>query len=98
MLRQIGGNIVDFRRKQGISQSELAAKAGIAPTTLNELERRSYRDIRLSTLVEIARALKVPLAHLFQSSDLKLTANDQARLLKASEDITQLVRKLRHED
>jgi len=51
---------VDARRRQGMSQQELAAKAGVTQSMVSLAERG--KDMRVSTLQQIAAALDlVPL-------------------------------------
>ncbi len=95
LLKKIGNNIVALRQEKGLSQAELARRSKVSLTTLNEIESRPFRDIRLSTLFSIARTLEVPVIRLFEFSDIELNSRDQARLLKASEAIVQIARKLR---
>lgn len=95
ILRLIGSNLTALREEKGLSQAELARKSQVSTTTLNEIETRQFRDIRLSTLSSLARALDVPVVRLLQSSDVELQSRDQVQLLKASEAILRITRKLR---
>ena len=97
-LQRIGRNISAARSEKGISQAELARQAKISTTTLNEIESRQCRDIRVSTLSAIAAALDVSVGKLFASSDIDLSSRDQAQLLKASEVILKISRKIKRED
>ena len=94
LLQQVGGAIAAVRTERGISQAELARRAGVSNTTLNEIETRQFRDVRLSTLSSIAEALSVPVSYLFENSNLDLSLTDQTRLLRASETILQITKKL----
>ena len=98
LLKRVGGNIRDRREKIDMTQAELASKSKVSVTTLNEIESRRFRDIRLSTLVAIAKILEVSVPSLLQGSDVKLSSGDRARFLKASEELVRLGLKLRHED
>ncbi len=98
MLRVIGANLKQIRTQKGISQVEVAASAKISITTLNEIEKRRYRDVRLSTVCAIAQALSVPVISLLTDSDVKLKSADQTKLLKASEEIINIARKIRGND
>ncbi len=96
LLQHIGGNLIALRQEKNLSQAELARRARVSLTTVNEAETRQFRDIRLSTLTALASALDVPVTRLFVASDLEeLTSRDQAQLLKASEAILRITRKLR---
>src|SRR4051812_17919020 len=97
LLKQIGANLTDLRAKKGLSQAELARRSKISTTTLNEIESRQFRDVRLSTLSALAHALGVSVIEVLQSSDVEINSKDQARLLKASEAIVRITRKLRHD-
>jgi transcriptional regulator with XRE-family HTH domain len=95
LLHQIGSNVRYFREEQGLTQAALARRAKISNTTLNEIETRQFRDVRLSTLAALAQALETPVMHLLGGSDIELPSKDQAQLLKASESIMKITRKLK---
>lgn len=95
LLKQIGINIRIIREERGISQAELARRSNISTTTMNEIETKRFRDIRLSTLTSISQALNVPVIELLKTTDVDLESKDQARLLKASEDLLKITKKLR---
>lgn len=98
LIEQIGANIHDQRVLQQLTQNALALRSKISNTTVNEIEKQRCRDIRLSTLTALAKALNVPVLQLMQSSDVKVKKNDRARLLKASEDILRITRKITKDD
>lgn len=98
LIKQIGVNLTELRQARGLTQTDLAKRAKVSITTLNEIESRRFRDIRLSTLTALAVALSVPVPRLFQDSDVKLESKDKARLLKASEDLAKIVRRLSDRD
>jgi transcriptional regulator with XRE-family HTH domain len=52
-----------LRRRRGLTQEALAAKAGLSRTYLARLET-ARQDPTLSTLVKLAKALGVPVADL----------------------------------
>lgn len=54
----IAGNIARLRREQKLTQSQLASRSGVHVTEVSRIER-GLRDVRLSTLVRLARALGV---------------------------------------
>ncbi len=58
--RQFGRRLQAFREAAGKSQGDLADKAGLSRTYLNQLEA-GKRDPSLSTLTSLARALGVKL-------------------------------------
>ena len=99
ILLSVGKNIRARREKLKISQVELSRRAKVSQTTLNEIESRSARDIRVSTLLLIAEKLGVSLSELFMESDLQLAkSNDHAQLLQASETILRIAKKATSKD
>ncbi len=98
LLQTIGGNITDLRKAHGITLAELSARSKVSISTLNEIEKRRFRDIRLSTIAAIAKVFAVPVIQLLLGSDIKLKSSDRTRLLRASEDILRISRKLNDGD
>lgn len=95
LLAAIAANVRDLRLAAGMTQTELAAQAKISLTTMNEIETKPLRDIRLSTLVAIASVMSVPVVRLLEGSDVNLSSRDHAKLVKAGEEILRITRKLR---
>lgn len=58
LLLIIGEKVKSERTQKGLSQEKLAAKAGLNTRSISLLES-GLRDIRVSTLVSIAKALEV---------------------------------------
>ena len=56
--RLIGNNLLMFRKRHGLTQAELAEKAGVADRTYADIERGTV-DMRLTTLLKICEALHV---------------------------------------
>lgn len=56
---EIGEKIRKLRIAKGITQAELARRAGWMPQRLNHLERGRRTDLHVSTLRKIAAALGV---------------------------------------
>jgi DNA-binding XRE family transcriptional regulator len=56
--KRLGQNIRDRRRQSGLTQEDLADACDLHPTEIGRLERGD-RDIRLSTLLRVARGLSV---------------------------------------
>lgn len=63
MRRIFSVNLREIRKKHGLSQRELDARAGLCPNTVGYLERGA-RDAHLSQVARIARALAIPAAQL----------------------------------
>lgn len=92
-LKVIGANVRVLREESGLSQVELAQKAQISATTLNGIESKSDRDVRVSTLVALSEVLDVSLIEFFVETDLEISSSDKDQLLQASDLIQRLVRK-----
>jgi transcriptional regulator with XRE-family HTH domain len=69
---KIGTVIKDIRQKFGIKQFELASMCELSQTYLSQIES-NLKDPNMSTLKNIAEALKIPLPILFY---LSLDEND----------------------
>lgn len=57
-LRQIGNHLLEYRKDRGMTQAELAEKAGLADRTYADIERGTV-NMRLSTLLGICEALNI---------------------------------------
>lgn len=58
--------IVEIRMKKGYSSAEVARKAGIAKSTLNDIENNKSNP-RIETLELVAKALDVKISDLLDS-------------------------------
>ncbi|AGG05896.1 helix-turn-helix domain-containing protein [Dehalococcoides mccartyi] len=63
--QRFGERIRDLRKQAGVSQEELADRAGVHRTYLGGIER-GERNPSLKNIDAIARALKVSLSDLFK--------------------------------
>jgi transcriptional regulator with XRE-family HTH domain len=64
----------ELRRNLHLSQEELAERATLNYKHYQEIERGGKKEVRLSTLVKIARALEIPLYHLFTDEPASVVA------------------------
>lgn len=63
--KMIGLNIAYYRKLKGLTQMQLAEKAGISRTHMSNIEAPNmHTSVSLETLFEIAEALEVPVASL----------------------------------
>lgn len=62
----VGTNIRKARNDQRLTLDDLSRLSGVEAASLSKIER-GKRDPRLSTLVEIAKALRIALPKLFQA-------------------------------
>ena len=88
----IGKRIATLRKQQGLNQDEFAEKAGKIRNTISKLER-GVGDVQLFTLLDVVKALDVPIAELFApdmiqkptTNKIRL-ANDIIKILEASDE------------
>lgn len=63
LLRKVGDRVREIRVKRGLSQEELAHRAGLDRSYMSGIER-GVRNLTVLKLQSVARALKVPLREL----------------------------------
>jgi transcriptional regulator with XRE-family HTH domain len=63
--KRLGANVRRLRLASGLTQEELAAACDLHPTEIGRIER-GERDLRLSTVVRVARGLEVAPTALFE--------------------------------
>jgi transcriptional regulator with XRE-family HTH domain len=66
-LRKFGQAVREGRAQLGISQEELAARAGLDRTYVGGVER-GERNVSLLNITRIANALEVPVKKLFDNA------------------------------
>ena len=64
-LERVGKKIREIRLRRNLSQFTLSVKSGLAASYISELEQGG-RDVRVSTLYRIARALDVDICSLIK--------------------------------
>jgi|GEM_PF-3168822 len=87
ILRNVAIQIRMHREEMGVSQNELARRASISKTTVNDLENEVASDLQLSTLCLLAKVLKKQPIELITQSDLPLENGDKKAFLKAVEEM-----------
>ena len=93
-LATVRRKLVIFRESLDLSQNELARRSGISLSTINDIENGLASDIRLSTIVSLATALKKNPIELLIPSDLKLKDSDRKDLEAAYVILKRLTTKL----
>lgn len=63
ILEKFGQKVREERLKQGLSQEELAARAGVHRTYIGMIER-AEKNITLSNIYKVAQALKISISDL----------------------------------
>ena len=66
VLVKFGKKVREERARLGLSQEELAARAGVHRTYIGMIER-AEKNITLENIEKIAKALKTSIADFFQS-------------------------------
>jgi transcriptional regulator with XRE-family HTH domain len=67
-LRSLGQKIRAVRRSRGLTQEELASRAGVHPTYLSAVEC-GKRNLSMSIFFAITRALRLSPGELFETPD-----------------------------
>jgi len=94
MLKNVAVQLTTHRESSGISQNELAKRANISKTTVNDLENEVAVDLQLSTLCLLAKAMKKGPIELISESDIPLENGDRKLFIKAIEDLSPIWRTL----
>src|SRR5262245_43178878 len=63
-LPHIGARLKALRDAAGLSQQELAVRAGVSVSMVSHIEQGQKKDVKLSTLVTLAEALGVDVGRL----------------------------------
>ena len=63
----IGNNVKKFRNKLGLTQEDLAQKAGVKYTTLSKIESGVVKKPTVYIIAKIAKALEVSIEELIKS-------------------------------
>ena len=79
-LRAIGNNLLLLRKKRGLTQAELAEKAGLSDRTYADIERGTV-NMRLQTLLKICEALNVLPNDILSSNDIDVK-EDQKKIIE----------------
>lgn len=64
----IGDHLAGHRRRQSVTQEQLAERAGVSVETIRKLESNARTGARIATIARLARALGVPTSALFGSA------------------------------
>jgi transcriptional regulator with XRE-family HTH domain len=68
VLQKFGERVRDTRERQGLTQEQLAGRAGLDRSYVGGVERGEH-NISLSNILKIARALGVSAADLLEEED-----------------------------
>jgi hypothetical protein len=72
--RALGGKVKGLRRREGLSQAELAARLGVSPSYLNLIEN-NRRPLTAGLLLKVAQLFKVDLAVFAPTEDARMSAD-----------------------
>ena len=75
----IGAQVRALRAARGLTQDELAEAASVPQGNISRLERGDVRDVLVSTLLELAKALQVDAMTLLQPRVAQAKAAPRAR-------------------
>jgi two-component system, response regulator len=66
--QEFGTSVKSWRNRRGISQEELAGRAGLHRTYISDVER-GVRNVSLESIEKLARALEIPVATLVSKAN-----------------------------
>lgn len=69
--QRIAMKLTELRVARGWSQAELASRAGVGESTIEEVESATVADLRIDTLTDLAIGLGVPVASLLEPRQAK---------------------------
>lgn len=78
---EIGDNIQKYRKLKGLTQKELAEKAGLATGTIQQYELKK-RNPKFETLCKIANAMEIPVNSLIESVSIGPMTDDDVAAIK----------------
>lgn len=64
-LEAFGERLLALRKEKGLSQADLESLCAIARSEISKIEN-GHKNIELTTIVRLARALKVPITSFFE--------------------------------
>lgn len=82
-----GGQVKEERKKNGVTQAELAAAAGVSADTIKRIE--SGKGVRLDVAYQIAVALRVPIQSLLPPQEV--SEDELIRCIEAAQETLQLL-------
>lgn len=86
LAQSLGRRIANLRKAQSLTQEELAGKAGLGVKYVGELEN-GRRDVRITTLARLARALGIQPAGLFEFTEADQTVAQVQDMLRGRDDV-----------
>lgn len=61
---RLARNLERIRKAEDLTRPQLAKLSGVDQSTIYALERRRYKDTRVSTVSALAEAMEIPLGYL----------------------------------
>ncbi|MBD3338869.1 MAG: ImmA/IrrE family metallo-endopeptidase [Candidatus Lokiarchaeota archaeon] len=76
--------IKEIREQLGMIQEELANRSGLNRSTINQIENGKYKDLTISKIINISKALNIPTSYLLEAeqetADKKILFRAQEKL------------------
>lgn len=66
LIKNLAKNLYETRRMKGLTLQSLASQAGMATSTIWEIENGKAEDLRFSTLTSLAQVLEIDPIKLFE--------------------------------
>lgn len=87
-MEDIGRRIRTFRQENGITLAEMAARTGLSPTYISEIERGKVQP-SAKALRKLAKALNIPLSHCLGSDSLQQVIAQKLKWARKMRGLTQ---------
>ncbi len=75
-MQRIGNNLLQARKQLGLTQAQVAEKAGLSDRTYADIERGST-NMRAETLLHICQALQITPDYIFTDNELSLSIQQE---------------------
>lgn len=89
----VGKRIKQYRKKEGLSQEELAFKASLHTTYIGQLER-GEKNATLKSIEKISSSLKIPLEVIFKGVQEEFSSNED----QIAKEVLTLIQKISKTD
>ncbi len=90
LYRHLARNVRALRKERELSQRQLAQVVGMNQSTINELENDVVRDMRLTTVGKLARALGVGIVDLLAPKGFSVSVEQKKEFKRALDSLKKI--------
>lgn len=94
VIEVVARNLRWHRQQKELTQTALARRSGVALSTLNEIENLVAKDVRLTTISALSRALGLSPLELFSDVSIPKSAKDRKDFLAAFQILEKLAKRM----